>query len=214
MGTVLPVVLSRRPRDLFGDRIWHPVVGVAMNKQDCRVGMVVHHHEFDVKCVVVKCNPKKARVRTIEDMKSSRRGSKSGSLWNMPYSSITPVVSGNLKTEMTMRSFGEVENPGIKTYFLNTKADEPVNFQEDSPEWHMMRAVCELWRRLDDESLELECEKIKAASENTQRPSTIIRNLRAEYSDKINRLFGILGREVSQDAAFSWESGNIESKRV
>lgn len=161
-----------------------------MKKEDCRLGMVVFHREFEVKGVVVKCNPKKAKVRIVEEIKNGRRrGVAAGSLWNMPYSGLEPVVDAG--TEMAMRSFEQPENDGIKTYFKHVaRADEPVDFPEDSPEHHLMRAVCELWRRL-------------AREEDRRR-----------NSDTINRIFGIFGREVSRSAAERWEAGKVADPAV
>ena len=48
-----------------------------------------------------------------------------------------------------------------------------------------MKAVCELWRRIEAEGAD-----------------------RSRCSDMMNRLYGILGREVSKDAAENWEAGN------
>lgn len=166
-----------------------------MNKQDCRVGMVVYNREFSVKAVVVKCNPKKARVRTVEDMEIRRRGYKAGSLWNIPYMYIEPLVGENVKTEMVMRSYENPDNQGIKAYFAHaSKADAPVDVQEGSPEWHITKAVCELWRRLEGDSV------------NEQE--------RRLHSEMMNRLYSILGREVSKDAAENWEAGKIRSEAV
>lgn len=157
-----------------------------MKKQDCRVGMVVRDRLEEIKAVVVKCNPKNARVRTLEEM----RGYKAGVLWNIPYALLDPVVADNLKTEMAMRSFEQSGNEGIKAYFVHSRADEPVDFPDGSPEHHLMSAVCELWRRLDRE-------------EDRRR-----------NSEMINRIFAFLGREVSRSAAERWETGKIKGEAV
>lgn len=177
-----------------------------MKREDCRPGMVVYYAEDGVRAVVVKCNPRNARVRTIEE---NKRTGPSGSLWNMTYSVLEPYVAGSLATEMIMRSFEDSENEGIKKYVAESRRDDPVDFPEGSPEIHIIRAICELWRRLDDESLERECQAaIEAEGLNPgpkRRPSTIMRDIQGRYSDMINKMFSALGREVSRSAAERWE---------
>lgn len=182
-----------------------------MNKQDCRVGMVVYHREFQVKGVVVKCNPKKARVRTVEDMKgTSRSGSRAGTLWNMPYSGLDPVL--DVKTEMAMRGFEQTDNQGIKTYFQHASAaDQPVECSEGSPEHHVMMAVCELWRRLDDDRIRAEVDAMDATPSSK---AAKFRNRKAHLSEQINKLFTFLDREVSREAAERWETGKIVDNEV
>lgn len=159
------------------------------------MGMAVGYG--DMKGVVVKINPKNARVRTVAGDK------RPGSLWSIPYGLLEPSVG--VSTEMMMRSFEQPDNQGIKTYFAHAnKADDPVETELDSPEHHVMMAVCELWRRLDDESLAAESGSNLHAE----------RRLRAGYSDMINRLFGVLGREVSREAATNWETGRIRDEAV
>lgn len=180
-----------------------------MKKEDCRVGMVVYDRYGGSRAVVVKCNPKNARVRIVE----GNENRDTGALWNIPYRLLDPVVSENLGTEMVMRSFEQPENQGIKTYFANVKkADDPVHFPEGSPEWHVMRAVCELWRRLEDESIWRE---VDATGEKLPvKKSAMFRAKSREYSNLINKLFSALGREVSKSAAAEWESGSSRSEAV
>lgn len=165
-----------------------------MRKEDCRVGMAVVYG--DMKGVVVKINPKNARVRTVAGDK------RPGSLWSIPYGLLEPAIG--ISTEMMMRSFEQPDNQGIKTYFAHAnRADDPVEAEEGTPQYFVMQAVCELWRRLDDEALAREADNAHTA-----------RWLRGRYSDMINRLFGVLGREVSKEAADNWESGRIRNEAV
>ena len=186
-----------------------------MKKEDCRQGMVVAYMmEEGFKGIVVKCNPKNARVRTVE---KNRVTGESGSLWNIPYRLLEPVISEGLSTEMVMRSYEQPDNQGIKTYFSNLNKEE-VNFPEGSPEWHIMHAVCELWRRLDEENLERECqaeiEKEGLKPGPKRRPSTIMREIHFRYSGIINKMFSALGREIPKDIAMSWESGTKDNQKV
>ena len=180
-----------------------------MRREDCRVGLVVQSGIEGVRGVVVKCNPKKARVRLIEDMKSGRHGGEKGSLWNMPYMYLEPLVDPRLKTEMVMRSFEDPDNEGIKTYIEEVlKSDQSVDFPEGSPEFHIMRAICELWRRLEDESIEREAASMEGRRDKNER------ELKAHYSELINKMFSALGREISKDASEKWETGNMETRAV
>lgn len=170
--------------------------------------MVVVYVLDNVRSVVVKCNPKNARVRTIED---NERMGKAGVLWNIPYRLLEPHIASSLSTEMVMRSFEQPENEGIKTYVAKSKnADDPFDFPEGSPEFYIAKAICELWHRLDDENLERECqaememESHKPGSK--RRPSTIMRDVQLRYSSMINKMFSALGREISKSAALRWEN--------
>jgi hypothetical protein len=166
-----------------------------MKREDCRVGMVVWEPEWQIRAVVIKCNPKNARVKTLEAIGGKTRGSAPGSTWNIPYKLLEPWVDTKAPAFMAMKSFEQPGNAGIKAYFANAgKASDPVDFPEGSPEWHVMKAICELWRRLDEEG--------QTAA------------LRRHYSFLINKLFSALGREVSQRAAEEWETGNIKEEAV
>jgi hypothetical protein len=61
-----------------------------MLREDCRVGMRVLFGRINgekTKGVIVKTNPKKAKIQTSEDRGS---GSPAGAVWNVPYSMIYP----------------------------------------------------------------------------------------------------------------------------
>lgn len=183
-----------------------------MKKQDCRVGMVVYDRVGRVRGVVIKCNPKNVRMRTIDE---DRDGDKDAS-WDIPYSHVDPVVTTSLSQEMVMRSFEQPDSEAIKTYVLSKNEDPLPDYPEGSPEQHILRAICELWRKLDDESLERECreavelEALKSGPK--RRPATIMRAIQLRYVEMINKLFSALGREVSKPLAEKWEkTGNEKS---
>lgn len=165
--------------------------------------MVVYANNNN-KYVVVKCNPKNAKCRMLSSLKGGKTAT--GSLWIIPYALLEPFIDPHLSTEMMMRSFEQPENQGIKTYFDHSKkADEPVDkFPETSPQWHIMNAICELWRRLEDDNLEKESKTL----------GRHVLSLRAAYSSMINELFSVIGREVSKKAANEWEAGKITSHLV
>lgn len=177
-----------------------------MKKAECRVGMVVCDRGLGTKAVVAKCNPKNARLRFVE-------GERAGEEWNIPYSFLSPVFSDSLHTEMTMRSFEDPDNPAFKIYFSKRSVYLP-EFPEGSPEFHIMNAICELWRKLSDENLEIECreemEKEALKPGSKRRPATIMRDILAHYSSMINNLFSAIGCEVSLSEAESWEKHRKE----
>lgn len=144
-----------------------------MEKPDCRVGMIVEMIPEGVKAVVIKLNPKRARVKTIDGF----RGSRAGQIWNCPYMMLRPVVGEH--ATVVMKSFEQPDNQGIKVYMSAAdKADLPL---EDLGEEDVLivRAIKEIYTKIDD-----------------ARGSD-----RYTLSHKINALFTALGREVSQKAA-------------
>ena len=131
-------------------------------------------------------------------------------IWDIPYSCLEPVYAADQDTEMTMRSFGDDDNEAIKAYFeFRSSIPEVPDFPDGSPEFHIMKAICELWRKLDDANLERECsemmEKEGLKPGPKRQPATIMRDIQARYADMINKLFSALGREVPRSVAERWE---------
>lgn len=174
-----------------------------MKREECRDGMVVYDRIGHARAVVIKCNPKNARVRLIEPGRSP-----AGALWNIPYALLDPVFSENLNTEMMMRSFEDPDNPAFKSYFSAQKDNTLPDLVEGTPDYHIVMAICALWERLKDENLERECqeeiEKEALKPNSKRRPSTIMRDIQAQYSSKINSLFSAIGREVTREVAEKW----------
>jgi hypothetical protein len=151
-----------------------------MKKEECRVGMLVSIVPDETKAVIVKLNPKRARVRLLEKM----RGARSGSLWNMPYHLMLPLVDKSCRAMVAMKSFEQPDNEGIKKYMEQAKeSDEPVGDLE-LHDHHIMSAIKEIYRIIDD----------------TQGKK------RYDLSRKINLLFAALGREISMEAAENWRN--------
>lgn len=147
-----------------------------MLKQECRVGMVVEMMPEGKKAIVVKINPKRAQVRTIEPFRERN----TGRVWNCPYHLIQPVVGEH--SMVVMKSFEQPENRGIKAYMDSYVADQELGELSKTDEY-IVRAICEIYSRIDD----------------TKGPE------RYELSSKINSLFTALGREVSQQVAENWQ---------
>lgn len=152
-----------------------------MEKNDCRKGMLVEIYPDGSKGIVVKVNPKNAKIKLITNHKHS----KAGELWRIPYALLNFVPNGT--EEVIMRSFEQPDNEGIKVFVEENKPDAEVvtNCEEDK---HIMTAVCLIYDMIDD----------KKGKE------------RFELCSKINSLFSALGREVSPEAAEKWKIANIK----
>lgn len=162
-----------------------------MEKKDCKVGMVVYHSGFGVRGVVQKCNPKRAKIRIIDEIKNSRRsrGVTVDSLWNMPYSNLEIFVGENLEKELVLKSFGQ-KITGLQSYFKNKESVE-IEYLSGHPEWDIMQAICKIWKDLS----------------SGRRPQSSISDERT-----LGKLFLILGRHVSKEEAESWhEKNNFET---
>lgn len=170
--------------------------------------MVVYDRDIGEKAVVIKCNPKNARLRFVEGERAEKHEE-----WILPYQLLSPVFSENLHTEITMRSFEDPDNPAFKVYFSNRKTNFS-EFAEGSPEFHIMNAICELWRKLNDKNLERECQEemeMEALNPGSKRrPATIMRDIQSRYSSMINNLFSAIGCEISRSDAESWEKDRKE----
>ena len=165
-----------------------------MEKKDCKVGMVVYNRHFDVRGVVQKCNPKRAKIRIIDEIKNSRRsrGVTVDSLWNMPYANLEIFVGENLEKELVLKSFGQ-KITGLQPYFKNKKSVE-IEYPPGHPEWDIMQAICKIWKDL-------------SLSHSGRRPEFSISDERT-----LGKLFLILGRHVSKEEAESWyEKNNFET---
>lgn len=156
-----------------------------MTKSECRVGMIVEMIPEGTKAIVIKLNPKRARVKTIDHL-GSGRGSAPGSTWNCPYLMLRPVVGEH--TTVVMKSFEQPDNQGIKVYMSAAeKADLPLE-DLDTTDDLIVRAIKEIYTKIDDAS----------------------GDKRYDLSHKINALFTAIGREVSQKAADEWISRRNE----
>lgn len=146
-----------------------------MLKEDCRVGMVVEMMPEGKKAVVVKLNPKRAQVRTIEPFREKG----TGRVWNCPYSLLQPIIGGH--SMVVMKSFEQPGNRGIKTYMDSYVADQDLEDMDKADE-HILRAIHEIYSVIDD-------------TKGQER---------YKLSSKINSLFSALGREVSQRVVEDW----------
>lgn len=157
-----------------------------MNKNECRVGMLVNIIGESAKAVVIKSNPKRARIKIVQG--SISRFS-THSVWNVPYSHLNPLVSGDDSDHsmMVMKSFEEPGSTAVKAYMTQAeKANLPLGELNRVDEL-IVEAIHELYETID----------------NFFGPK------RYNLSNKINLLFSALGREVSKEAAEGWIKSRV-----
>lgn len=148
-----------------------------MKKEDCRKGLVVLFGEDNCRGVVIKVNPKLAKVSTLD----SHKGRKPGLIWRVPYAMMSPVVGDQVGTEMAMRSFANPDDTAVKTWASHRpNTDIPEKLEEE--DYHILSAIHILHTKLA--GLEL--------------------GDRAHVSGKIHLLFRSIGREVSKESVEKW----------
>ena len=149
-----------------------------MNKEDCKKGMLVIFGEDKCRGVIVKLNPKRAKVTTLD----SHKNRMVGITWSVPYRMMWPVVGGEeVSNEMVMKSFQEPNNVAIKAWSEAQKGIRPKReyIFEDAM---IMQAIHAIYLRL---------ESVEGIN-------------RRELSEKINLLFRAIGRDVSKSEADEW----------
>lgn len=162
---------------------------------ECRVGMVVEFGRSRgewTKGEIVKINPAKAQVKTLEG-RGSGRGSFVGALWSVPYSMMRPVAEA--RPEDFPAAYGP---PGVPKSFSPADAPYPYNpFHEDNL---IMEAVVSIYHRLSPENLTCDGEK--------PRRQVILDKNRLE--SKLGHLFKALGRPVSEGVAYQWSMDSLK----
>jgi hypothetical protein len=153
-----------------------------MKKEDFKVGMVVRFgsDRFGIKNmprgVIIKINPKRAKIKTIDP--AGRWPA--GCIWSCHYSGLFPVVEvEEVSNEMTMRSFERPNDTAIKAWSAAQKSKGELTDSLQDEDEHIVRAIYELYIKLKDSEGEA----------------------RFGPSDKIHLLFRALGREVSEEEA-------------
>ena len=126
---------------------------------------------------VVKLNPKKAKVATLED-----RGSQSpiGTEWGVPYSLLVPA-KGTSKGRLGGRRSAKVD---------------PLPAYMSSEDSHIMQAILAIYAALSPENLSCDGEA----------PRGWVRRRSAQLHAKLSALFKALGREVAEHEAYEWAS--------
>jgi hypothetical protein len=129
------------------------------------------------KGIVVKLNPKKAKIKILEDRGSK---SKAGEIWTVPYSLIDTVVG--------------VEGD-IKYDFVDP-AEEPIEYSVFQPqvEQLILQAIDGIYASLSPENLS--CDGELSMSQVFKRRNSL--------KDKLKHLQNALGRPVSEEVVYNW----------
>lgn len=148
-----------------------------MKKEDCRKGLVVLFGEDNCRGVVIKVNPKLAKVSTLD----SHKGRKPGLIWRVPYAMMSPIVGDQVGTEMAMRSFANPDDTAVKTWASHRpNTDIPEKLEEEDT--HILEAIHVLYTKLEG----------------------LDGGDRTRASGKIHLLFRSIGREVSRESVEKW----------
>lgn len=158
-----------------------------MRREDCRPQMkVIFGRPNGEKTLgeVVRCNPKKAKVRTLES-----RGSRSqaGQEWGVPYSLMEPADSSDAPA-------GPVVDP----------ADQPLVFSFFQPgvEQHILDAILCCYCDLSPENLTCDGELSR----------TQVQRRYADLQRKLKHLQSALGRPVSEGVVYEWDRQRREAQ--
>lgn len=160
-----------------------------MQVYECHVGMTVEFGRENgewTKGEIIKINPKKAKVKTLES-RGSGRGGFTGAVWSVPYS--------------MMRVVGQNSVP---TSHASHKMEVSYPFNEFDQNYHIMRAIVDCYYRLSPEWL----------TADGERPVSEVHRLRGALESKIFHLCKALGVQISESVAYEWDSQRIafESK--
>jgi hypothetical protein len=169
-----------------------------MNREDCRIGMVVEFGRENgerTKGVIVKMNPKKAKVRIIES-RGEGRGSQAGSQWGVPYSMMIAVQDATTETAITMQSFAQPDNPAFKAFAqAKSMADQPVPY---NPFTHADNLILEA----------IYCTHMELSPENLscdgELPVHAVNAKRSKLNARLTHLYKAFGREVGESASCNW----------
>lgn len=165
-----------------------------MLRENCRQGMTVlfgRTHGEKTLGKVVKVNPAKAKVETLEN-RGGGKGCAVGSTWLVPYSLMEPV------DEKTAQSAAP------KTPPVQPVQDIKFNPFQSGCDQHIMQAILCCYAELSPENLT--CDGELPAYRVTQKRNAL--------AAKLRHLFAALGQEVSEEAAYRWEQERRDSLKT
>ena len=157
-----------------------------MLRSECKVGMKVHFGRANGEKTlgeVIKMNPQKAKVRTLEE-RGNGRGSGAGALWNVPYSMMTPA---------------EVDGAAPSPVMVRRTLD--YNVFQPREDILILQAICVVYDNLSPENLS--CDGEATVSHMNQ--------VRSECNRKLKGLFAALGRTVTEEEAYEWDRQRQEA---
>ena len=169
-----------------------------MTREDCRIGMIVEFGRENgerTKGVIVKMNPKKAKVRILES-RGEGRGSQSGSVWGVPYSMMIAVQDAITETEIAMQSFAQPDNPAFKAFAqAKSMADQPVPYNRFTYVDNLiLEAIHATHMDLSPENLTCDGEL----------PVHAVNAKRSKLNARLTHLYKAFGREVGESASCDW----------
>jgi hypothetical protein len=157
-----------------------------MQIHECRIGMVVEFGRGNgqwTKAEIIKINPKKAKVKTLEG-RGSGRGSFEGAVWCVPYSMMRLEGQTSVESNVVVQ-------------------DTPYPFNQFDQNNYIMRAIVDCYNRLEPEWL----------TADGERPMSEVRRLKAMLENKIYHLCKALGVQISESVAFDWDDKRIEFEK-
>jgi hypothetical protein len=156
-----------------------------MNRENAIVGMKVafgRPNGEKTVGIIRKVNSAKAKVETVES-----RGIRSvaGAVWSVPYSMMEPFSGSNPESPAAPVSRSETRD-----------GNEPFPYSPflSGIERNAMLAINCAYNYLSPENLSCDGEL----------PIGAVRKRAAEIERKLNALFAVIGRRVSEDAAYAW----------
>jgi hypothetical protein len=169
-----------------------------MIREECREGLIVEFGRENgerTKGVVVKMNPKKAKVRIFES-RGAGRGSQSGAVWGVPYSLMIAVQDAVTETAVAMQSFAQPNNPAFKAFSqAQVVANQPVAY---NPFAHVENLILEA---IYITHMELSPENLTCDGE---LPVREVNARRSKLNSRLTYLYKAYGRDVSESAACDW----------
>jgi len=169
-----------------------------MIREECRIGMIVEFGRENgerTKGVVVKMNPKKAKIRILES-RGAGRGSQAGSQWGVPYSMMFAVQDAVTETAVAMQSFAQPNNPAFKAFAqAKSIADQPVPY---NPFAHVDNLILEA---IYITHMDLSPENLSCDGE---LPMYQVNARRSKLNARLTYLYKAYGREVSESAVCDW----------
>jgi len=157
-----------------------------MLKQDCKVGMVVSFgrpNGEQTLAEVVKLNPAKAKLRTLEVRGNGRPA---GEPWNVPYSMMT---ASSFRERNSTAS--DVKVVAVSTPLAYNPFDENNGFYE---------LILRCYSSLSPENL----------TGDGELPHAVVSRRRTELNRKLRGLFIAVGRDVSESEVYAWDGSKRE----
>lgn len=172
-----------------------------MLRNEVRTGMVVvfgRDRGEQTLGKVIKCNPTKAKVQTLESRGSDwkRGGNDAGQIWGVPYSLMRQA------TQAEIDSLGEDVTKKLPVSAF--RIPEPLKYNEFDPKNGILELIAGCYNQLSPENLHCDGEISRSAA--AARAVEINRQLKG--------LFIAYGRTVSEGEIFQWVMSKREAKRV